>query len=1690
MKRTISLILIFSIFFSSAIVLPNKVHAEETLDYKALTKRLRMNHKKDFKTPTPKFDVCVNGQHKIIAKPDGGKYENMGEIPAANFTCKVGDSIKVSDVSETGSGTSIVKRDWQIGMAHDGKGYTGGYHSYTSKEVTFKADKPGIYVVFLNVADNYSGIPNFQNWSENGNWRTEVIPPFSYPGVTIKGWYFTCFKFIVEDTEKPKAEFEIWYNNKNETDNKDNPVEVGSYPVTVQLNDKSGIEKGKITKWEWRVWKGDKGWQLFSTEQNPTYDVTSKSVAFQLKVISDSGKESNYVEHGFHSKLDSSALDSDFDIFYNGQNKTDGKIKVKDYPFTLSLKDKSTSTGKIISWEWLVYDWNKKAYSRFSSEQHPSMKLDENSPYISNIGEIQYTLNVKDDKGKGGQAQHGITVETETSVDVKARIDAPDYNSQDTGEVDGMFKFTATSDLYDLKKYEIIAGEQYIKDSSKLTGTLTGKKDTKELPISIPMKKQISITVKVTDIKGNTAIGTATHIIQQNRPPSTFISGPNPLYPRFATQTGEYKNLITWSYFDSDNDEMIGTDYELYKITGDLSKEGESALKLLKSDSFYTEGMSEEEKRKIREITIDGEPGEQFRLVVRVHDGKLSNEHDYDGECKPGYWDYQNERWTFKRERTVYRDFVVDTPMPDFDLIIPDYEYIRENVDVKFNDKMDRYPNKFFKDKLQFKEWSIVESETGRVVKNGTGKIPTDIYTEWEVTPKGEKLKGGFYEEKNYVFKQTVSFGELQKYEYEKLVPYDTTTSKSEYLYIVPVPDPEIWITEMYTLINQNVNTESYIKQPPVENYYSYGLPNYTATFNDTNAKYKIYNLSDNKVIHEGKGLFTDYKVSRDNGFKDSIKENIPYKVEQYAENDKGHFSTFTTDLTILQTPEPTVLVGTQDTYIDETIDVEPHGVEEINNIKKHPKNYRDFQDIYDNFKTNYNDTNSKWQIEEVDFYGNKIGITEEGRGIKKDINVFRPKYDETKFYLLTQEVTNALDVTRSNSSFFAVLTSPPPTVTVEIQERRPDLPLIAKDEIYPSESLDIKTTVEDKIFEITETWWEIRNIKTDEIVRNGNGRVDGLVRMDLPIGDYKVIQYAKNEKDKVGSGYTTFKVKPVLPPVIDVVDTNLIVHEENSLYMGEQLKIKLNVKEINQSEEHPEGYEIYKTYAIRDKYSNTVIKEDGTANIEMTVDRDNNFKQGMSYVFNQFAQNVDFPKANDTLSMNFKVGNKKPIVELNTIEGDGQPPLFTGEEIYVDVNAYDLDGTIEKVEYYINNLKVKETPSFKLKGFNEYGYSTANYTANLNYVGSKREDINIKVVAYDDYGERGVAETNFYITKPEIETIIKIVDEDYIQKKENRYIEFTLEDSHTNADIYPLDFENAEIYYQKNNGNWICISDNQNYSDENIRIHYPNYPDKTVISSYFKKHDTYKLKARVPNVRGEKGEWGYKELNVVEDLPPIADFSIVSPYQRISERYIELFSSQSSVVNEDNIDKSFFIFKDKATSPDNDVIDFKIIEVIYDPLLNGIENGVLTRTQILEDKDGIENNVEIVSSISNDFIRVQDINNYKLTFLTDENELGDYYFTFTVKEKITQLPKDRSNPLYDEILNLYKETKSKPLKILIDNIAPILKIEVTGSQSINLIIHFDRTPTQKEEEKIREIIRELENKGIKVNVIREYNRY
>lgn len=177
-RKVLSLILLFALFIGQITVFPNFSYAkgEETLDYMGLLKRVR-EIDPNLLTPKPIFTLTANGETYTV-KSDldiDEPYKNRGEVPylkdkdGKELTIPVGTKIKLdASPSKVGSGSKIDQYDWQIYKAYsekEGK-YIGGVDEKNTKSVEFVAEKPGDYLIFLNVADNYDKIKDFSNWQE------------------------------------------------------------------------------------------------------------------------------------------------------------------------------------------------------------------------------------------------------------------------------------------------------------------------------------------------------------------------------------------------------------------------------------------------------------------------------------------------------------------------------------------------------------------------------------------------------------------------------------------------------------------------------------------------------------------------------------------------------------------------------------------------------------------------------------------------------------------------------------------------------------------------------------------------------------------------------------------------------------------------------------------------------------------------------------------------------------------------------------------------------------------------------------------------------------------------------------------------------------------------------------------------------------------------------------------------------------------------------------------------------------------------------------------------------------------------------------------------------------------------------------------------------------------------------------
>ncbi|AOT68342.1 hypothetical protein [Geosporobacter ferrireducens] len=193
-------------------------------------------------------------------------------------------------------------------------------------------DEAGEYHVYLQVAIDKSYKEWTYVWSENGS--HSAIGEGYLPGKTVT-WYFVELIIIVEE-EKPMAEFEIHHDNKNVTDNINNPIQVEEFPFSVNLIDKSTVPAGTtIISWEWQGSTGN-DWVPLSTQKNFSDSVPGSWKSYRLRVTNNKGVTSNWVQHDVYAQKKGEPAPEPPPASDNAE--INAKLKIDPYPRKVPIK--------------------------------------------------------------------------------------------------------------------------------------------------------------------------------------------------------------------------------------------------------------------------------------------------------------------------------------------------------------------------------------------------------------------------------------------------------------------------------------------------------------------------------------------------------------------------------------------------------------------------------------------------------------------------------------------------------------------------------------------------------------------------------------------------------------------------------------------------------------------------------------------------------------------------------------------------------------------------------------------------------------------------------------------------------------------------------------------------------------------------------------------------------------------------------------------------------------------------------------------------------------------------------------------------------------------------------------------------------------------------------------------------------
>jgi hypothetical protein len=254
-----------------------------------------------------------------------------------------------------------------------------------------------------------------------------------------------------------------------------------------------------------------------------------------------------------------------------------------------------------------------------------------------------------------------------------------------------------------------------------------------------------------------------------------------------------------------------------------------------------------------------------------------------------------------------------------------------------------------------------------------------------------------------------------------------------------------------------------------------------------------------------------------------------------------------------------------------------------------------------------------------------------------------------------------------------------------------------------------------------------------------------------------------------------------------------------------------------------------------------------------------------------------------DSTTKTIEVTNEPPVAVISVPD-----EVIQGDDVVIRSNSYDPDGEIVAHRWSVS-------PSTGVMGTLEVEKSTIWF--------DKPGEYTISLTVEDEFGLEDTTEKTITV-KPAIPTAFF----DYIGTlKENRKVVFDASNSRTSA-RYPMVWEATE---------WQIIPPAGGSASDIKIVSSPDMKTRTVL---FKKAGDYKVRVRVKNSAGHYSEWYEKTINVAQDLPPIADFFVMTAVLR----------------NPTNNNNAKIELIDSSYSPDGDYISQRIWRYKYDSNNNG----------------------------------------------------------------------------------------------------------------------------------------------------------
>lgn len=588
---------------------------------------------------------------------------------------------------------------------------------------------------------------------------------------------------------------------------------------------------------------------------------------------------------------------------------------------------------------------------------------------------------------------------------------------------------------------------------------------------------------------------------------------------------------------------------------------------------------------------------------------------------------------------------------------------------------------------------------------------------------------------------------------------------------------------------------------------------------------YKVLD-EDGKIIESGNGTLPSKLI-----LKDKYKEDQSYTIIQWISEIGNVKKKFESRFYIVPILEPLVSLDMINGYLGETKET---GL--VITQKQSPLIGTLPEYVY-----NFTNRDGYYEI----YYGQTLKYRGEGLCYELELD---DRFEQGKTYKLVQYVTNGAGKNGKGTTNIQIKEAEESKLMIQIIERDNN-PLTPFDEIYPKEKIFLKSNLISAFKTINKKSW-IENYEGKAIYQISD-LFNGLVRID-EVGKYKAFSEVLLDNGETLKAEVSFIVKEIQKPIIthDVV--------KNTYLRNDIFSPNMKCKDINVSEEHPNGYELECEYEWNEKSYEGLFKS------EKLYDYENK----RVYYLIQKAFNKDFKNILTDEKVEFYLDNIKPVIDVQDYY-----ECSCGEEITIKATAYDEDGevtvfsstekgTIKNVDKHTKEMQIK------FSSLNEGTY-------------------HIKLTCMDDSGDEATRTVFVKVDNNKEYPYVKLVDASKGRLKENRYIqiecgnEFDLENNVKIDNTLIADEINCDDYH-------LIIEENTNA--------------KIVLGLYFKHQGTFEISNSiyVNNIEIKR----CLTLNVLKDEEPQISISSDKEVYRSPETKEASCSISYNSSSDDLIDK------------------------------------------------------------------------------------------------------------------------------------------------------------------------------------------